>query len=423
MKYFCDLHIHSKYSRGTSRDITIENLAKYGKIKGLNILGTGDFTHQKWFYELKNKLEEKENSGIYYLKKQKHQNNLFNYSFGNKKNQEQNEIGFIFQTEISLMYSDEKKSRKIHIVILSPNIKTTEKINKYFATKGRLDYDGRPIFGSLPCWQLTADLKKISNDIEIIPAHIWTPYFGLFGSKSGFDKIEDAFRDQTKHIFGLETGLSSDPKMNYQLSCLDDFTMISSSDAHSFWPWRLGREATIFEFEDDIDYLKLINAIRQKNNGYKSTIEVDPRYGKYYFDGHRNCNISLSPIQAIQYNNICPVCKKPLTIGVYHRVRELSDRPMNYVSKNKPEYYTLIPLTEIIATIKNISTLYSKTIFNIYNKLIMTFGNENNVLINAKKQDLIEIAGRDIAELIINIRNKNYDIIEGSDGVYGKLKN
>lgn len=423
MRYFCDLHIHSRYSRGTSKNITLENLAKYAKIKGLNILGTGDFTHHEWFDELKRKLQEKDNTGIYYLKKDMSQSNLLQYSGLAGKKEDEEEIGFVFQTEISLMYSDEEKSRKVHIVLLSPNIEVTEQINKYLASKGRMDYDGRPIFGHLPCHQLTADLKKISDDIEIIPAHVWTPWFGLFGSKSGFDKIEDAFLDQTKHIYGLETGLSSDPKMNYHLSCLDRFVMISSSDAHSYYPWRLGREATIFDFEKEISYGNLIGAIRQKNKGYSGTIEVDPRYGKYYFDGHRNCNISVSPTKAIEdYRNICPVCKKPLTIGVFHRVMELADRDEDHIAADKPSYYILLPLFEIISAVKNISTLQSKTIWGIYNKMIKQFGNEYNILINVPEEELSKTVDKKIARQIVNIRNKQYLIEEGSDGVYGKFK-
>ena len=420
MRFFCDLHLHSGYSRGASRNITLGYLEKYALMKGLHILGTGDFTHPVWFGQLKTKLFEGK-KGIYYLKDI--QGDLMQYS-NDLSFKKKRKIGFIFQTEISLMYSDSSKSRKIHIVILSPDISTTEKINKYLSSKGRMDYDGRPIFGHLPCNKLVADLKDISEDIEIIPAHIWTPYFGLFGSKSGFDKINDAFLDQTKHIYGLETGLSSDPQMNYQLSCLDKYTMISSSDAHSHFPWRIGREATIFEFnEEEISYKKIIDAIRKKNRGYTGTIEVDPRYGKYYFDGHRNCGISVSPKKAIEeYNNICPVCKKPLTIGVFHRVRELSDRDENYTPKNKPKYYTLLPLFEIIAYSKNISTLQSKTIWDIYTKLIKHFGNEFNVLLVSKKEEIQKIVDLNIAKNILNIRNKNYSIEEGSDGIYGKFK-
>jgi len=402
----------------------LKNLEKYALMKGLHILGTGDFTHPEWFAQLKEKLQEGGEKGIYYLKKDNSQGNLLQYSDTDvPENDRKQQLGFVFQTEISLMYSDSAKSRKIHLVILSPDIQTTEEINKYLSSKGRMDYDGRPIFGHLPCNKITADLKKISEDIEIIPAHIWTPYFGLFGSKSGFDKIEDAFLDQTKHIYGLETGLSSDPQMNYQLGCLDRYTMISNSDAHSHYPWRIGREATIFEFDEEISYKKLVDAIRKKNNGYAGTIEVDPRYGKYYFDGHRNCGISIPPKEAIEkYNNICPVCKKPLTIGVFHRVRELADRSEEYVAEGKAMYYTLLPLFEIIAFSKNISTLQSKTIWSIYSKLIKHFGTEFNILIDAQKEELQKIVDSDLAEMIVNLRNKKYAIEEGSDGVYGKLK-
>ena len=224
-KIFADLHIHSRFSRACSKDLTIENLVKWAKIKGLNLLGTGDFSHPIWIKEIKEKLKEK--NGFYYYE----------------------DFPFIITGEISLIFTDMGKGRRIHLVILIPSIEVAEKINAYLDTKGRRDYDGRPIF-KIPCNEFVADLRKISNAIEVIPAHIWTPWFGMFGSNSGYDSIKDCFKDQEEFIHAIETGISSDPKMNWKIKELDNKAIVSFSDAHSFWPWRLGREATIFKKVD-----------------------------------------------------------------------------------------------------------------------------------------------------------------------------
>jgi len=286
---FADLHIHSRYSRATSKNLSIKNLEKWARIKGLNLLGTGDFTHPEWLKELKNELKEDE--GI--LKTE-------------------SGFNFILQTEISLMYSQDGKGRRIHLLILAPSFEIIDQINSYLGKKGRVDYDGRPIF-NIPCYELVENLMSISKDIEIIPAHCWTPYFGIFGSITGFGSMDDAFKDKVKYIHAFETGLSSDPEMNWRLSALDKFSILSFSDSHSFWPWRLGREATVFDLKK-ISYKDLIYSIRNKKIEF--TIETNPAYGKYHFDGHRLCNYSCSPEESIKNNNICPVCKKPLTIGV-----------------------------------------------------------------------------------------------------------
>ncbi len=328
MRIIFDLHVHGRFSRATSNQLSIENLEKWAKIKGVDLLGTGDFTHPEWFAELKEQLKD-DGTGILRTKKG---------------------FPFILQTEISLMYTQDK-GRRIHILLLAPNFKIVEKITEYFKKIGRVDYDGRPIFGK-SIIEVTKSLKAISEDIEIIPAHIWTPWFGLLGSKSGFDSFEEAFGDQIKHIHAFETGLSSDPKMNWRLSKLDKYTTLSFSDLHSFWPWRIGREATIFDLPK-LTYKNLIKAIRTKK-GYMGTIEVNPAYGKYHFDGHRLCHFSCSPKEAIKkYNNICPVCHKPLTIGVEHRLEELADRPESYKPKNASPFKTLLPLHELLAKVIN----------------------------------------------------------------------
>ena len=394
MKVFADLHIHSRYSRATSKALTIENLSKWAKVKGMNLLGTGDFTHPLWLDELKSSLKE-DGSGIL------------------KDNQGMN---FVLQAEVSNIYSQDGKLRKIHNVLLAPDFETVEQINDHFSKKGKLASDGRPIFGKYPSYEMVEDLKKISNDIHIIPAHIWTPWFSLFGDKSGFDKIEDCFRDQTKHIFALETGLSSDPAMNWRLSQLDKYTLISNSDLHSFWPWRIGREANVINIEK-LSYNGLIEAIRDKK--MECTIEVDPNYGKYHFDGHRNCNVCFSPEDSIKYKNICPACGKPLTIGVLHRIEELADRPVGFKPEGAIPFKTMLPLSEIISKLYGISGIATKRVWAIYNPLIEKFGSEMAVLLEAPKQDLEAVTTKELSKAIIDNRNGDITVAPGYDGEYG----
>ncbi|MCK5283924.1 MAG: hypothetical protein KAK00_11090, partial [Nanoarchaeota archaeon] len=392
MKIIADLHLHSKFSRACSKQLDIDNLEKYAKIKGLNLLGTSDFTHPEWIKELKNKLSD-DGSGIFRTK---------------------TGFPFILQTEISLMYTQER-GRKIHNLLLAPNFEVVEQITEYLLKFGRIDYDGRPIF-KIPCPDFTESLKEISSDIEVIPAHVWTPWFGLFGSMSGFDSVEEAFKDQSKHIHALETGLSSDPAMNWRLSALDKYTLISNSDSHSFWPWRIGREANIFDIE--LTYKNLINALRTKQ-GLEGTIEVDPSYGKYHFDGHRNCNIVMNPKEALKHNNICPKCGKTLTIGVMHRIEELADRKEGAKPKDAVPFYSLIPLSEIISNIvgKGIAT---KTVWEEYNKLVNASNSELDILLNRSNSELLKITSPKIAEMIIKNREGKIKISPGYDGEYGK---
>ncbi|MBD3354718.1 DNA helicase UvrD, partial [Candidatus Woesearchaeota archaeon] len=291
MNIIADLHLHSKYSRATSNKLNIPNLEKWAKIKGVDLMGTGDFTHPEWIKEIKANLTD-DGTGILKTK---------------------TGMKFVMQTEVSLIYTDMGKGRRVHNVILAPSIEVADQVTEYFKSKGRVDYDGRPIF-KIPCVDLAESLMEISEKIEIIPAHIWTPYFGLLGAKSHYTSVEDAFKDKAKHIHALETGLSSDPPMNWRLSSLDKFSLISCSDSHSFWPWRIGREATLFDLKE-LTYDNLIKALRTKE-GLSGTIEVDPAYGKYHWDGHRNCNVSLSPKETMKLNGICPKCGKPVTIGV-----------------------------------------------------------------------------------------------------------
>ena len=390
-----DLHLHGSYARGCSKDLTIANLDKYAKIKGVDLLGTGDFTHPKWFAHIEENLAETEkDSGIYETKT------------GQK---------FLLTTEVALIFSQGGKGRKIHLVVLAKNSDIVKQINETLGKRWRLDYDGRPIFGA-SATEFADIMRNISDGIEIIPAHAWTPWFGIFGSMSGFDSLEECFGEKTKHIHAIETGMSSDPEMNWRLSKLDSVALVSFSDAHSFWPWRLGREATVFDTK--FNYDSIINAIRTRK-GLHSTIEVDPGYGKYHFTGHRNCGICIPPQESLKLKNICPKCGKPLTVGVLQRVEELADRPEGFVPNDAVPFKRLIPLSELISKILG-AGIATKKVWEIYHKLIKNFGNEMNVLLDADEQKLKNLVGEKLSDYIIKNREGKIRVKEGCDGEYGE---
>jgi uncharacterized protein (TIGR00375 family) len=376
--------------------MNIENIEKFAKIKGLNLLGTGDFTHPIWLKELKGVLRE--NQGLYQYK---------------DKN-----ITFVLQAEVSSIYND-GKTRKIHNVLLAPSFDIVDQVNEFLSKYGKLSADGRPILTRIDCAELTERLMGISKDIMVIPAHIWTPWFALFGSKSGFDRIEDCFKDQTKNIFALETGLSSDPAMNWRLSALDRFTLVSNSDSHSPWPSRIGREMNVFETE--MSYKDVTDTIKAKDpKKFSYTIEVDPAWGKYHWDGHREHNIVMSPKEAIKHNNICPVCGRELTIGVEHRVEELADRPEGFVPENSIPFKKMIPLSEVIATAYSTQP-FSKKVWAESMKIINEFGSELKVLLEVPEENLKIVANEKIVDLIMKNREGKLKVQPGYDGVYGKL--
>ncbi len=392
---FVDLHIHSKYSRATSKDLTIENLAKYAKIKGLDCLGTGDFLHPQWIKEVKEKL--------------KFQNGI--YEFDNVK--------FIPTVEISLAYTqkgddDKAKGRRIHHLITAPDFDVVDQITEWFKKKGRIDYDGRPIFG-LSSIELIEEMVSISKDILVIPAHAYTPWFGIFGSMSGFDSLKECFQEKTKHIYAIETGLSSDPPMNWRMSFLDNVSIVSFSDNHSFWPWRLGRECT--EISGIENYKDIFDAI--KNQKIKSTIEFFPEEGKYHYDGHRNCNFCCEPAESNKLKNICPQCGSAMTIGVLNRIEQLADRPVGTKSPSAKSFVSLVPLSELIGHAFS-TTTFSKKTWEIYNLFVEKFGNEFNVMLNAQKEDLAKVNEK-VSELIIKNREGKIKMTPGYDGVYGKI--
>lgn len=393
MKVIADLHIHSKYSRACSKDLDIDNLEKYARIKGLSLLGTGDFCHPKWILELKEKLKD-DGNGILRTK---------------------TGFPFILQNEISLIYSQDGKGRRVHFIILAPSFDVVEQITEALGKRGRLDYDGRPIF-NMPSFELVEMMNNISKDIELIPAHAWTPWFSVFGSNSGFDSLKDCFQDKIKHIHALETGLSSNPEMNWRISELDDYSLVSFSDCHSFWPWRIGREATIFDIS--LSYKSLINAIRTKE-GLVETIEVQPSYGKYHLDGHRDCGICFEPEESSSHNNLCPKCGRQLTIGVLNRVEKLADRPAGFIPKNSRPFKSLIPLSEVMSKLLG-SGIATKAVWFQYNKLIEAFGPEFSVLMEAKEENIAKVVDPKIARAIILNREGKIIIRPGYDGVYGE---
>jgi len=393
MKFIADFHIHSKYSRATSKDMDVEHLVEWSKIKGINLIGTGDFTHHLWLEELKSKLESKGN-GLYIYKK----------------------VNFILTSEISSIYSKKGKTYRIHNLIFAPSFEVVDKINNVLSRRGNLASDGRPILG-VDAEELARIVFGIDENCMFVPGHIWTPWFSLFGSMSGFDRIEDCFEKQTPKIFALETGLSSDPAMNWQLSKLDRFSLISNSDSHS--PSKVGREANVFDCE--LDYFKIRDVLRTKDKTkFLYTIEFFPQEGKYHFDGHRACAVCFSPKQSKESKNRCPKCGRSLTIGVMNRVEQLADRPEGNIPENAIPFKNLIPLDEIIAEAKGFGKS-SQAVTREYHSIISKFGNEFEVLLNAKEQDLRANVSVRIAEGILRVRQGKVNIRPGFDGEYGKV--
>ncbi|MGC8981409.1 MAG: endonuclease Q family protein [Minisyncoccia bacterium] len=405
MKIFADLHLHSKYSRACSKDLNLENLEYWGRFKGLNLIGTGDFTHPLWFKEIKEKLVSN-GKGFFKLK------------------DDNSTIYFLLTTEISLIFSRQKNIKRIHVLIFYPDLESVEKLNKKLSIYTNLSSDGRPTIG-----MDLKDLIKIVLDINekaiIIPAHIWTPWFSLFGSMSGFDSIDEAFGEYKKYIYAVETGLSSDPKMNWRLSQLDDFQIVSFSDSHSAYPHRIGREATLFELED-YSYDLLLKSLRDPDEKNKIilTIEFFPEEGKYHYDGHRICKVRYSPEESIENRYICSVCKKPVTIGVMSRVEKLSDRDKDYIAKNRPPFKHIIPLTEIISEAIN-SSPTSKKVLDIYMKVLSFFDNEFSFFLNFKDEDYLKlknITPEKVIEAIKRFNDNKIYIEPGYDGEYGVIK-
>ncbi|MBI1913090.1 MAG: DNA helicase UvrD [Deltaproteobacteria bacterium] len=405
MHIIADLHIHSSYSRATSKDMNLDTLSLWAKVKGIDLLGTGDFTHPAHFASIEEKLEPT-GDGLFVLK-----------NSNNPKKSNNPPINFMLTAEVSNIYSEGGKTRKIHNLIFAPSLEAAKKINASFAKLGNITSDGRPIFGFS-----AKDLIKIvldaSPDCMLIPAHAWTPWFSIFGSKSGYNSIEECFGEYSKYIYAIETGLSSNPQMNWRLSSLDNVTLISNSDAHS--PSKLGREANVLDCK--MDYFEIIDILKTKNNEkFLYTIEFYPEEGKYHSDGHRGCGILFSPEETIKAGKRCPVCNRDVTVGVLSRVEELADRPEGFMPENAIPSKHLVPLEEILAETFEVGVASVK-VQREYKRLTEEAGSEFNLLLHMDEDEISTIAGPKVAEAILKVRNGDLSISPGFDGEFGKIK-
>jgi len=405
MRFIADLHIHSRFSRATSPDMSLENLWKWAQIKGISVIGTGDFTHPKWHDEIKEKLDASDN-------------NLFKIKDNNDYSVPEScggEVSFMLTAEVSCIYSKNGKVRKVHSLIFAPDLAAVSKINTALAGIGNIASDGRPILG-LDAKKLLKIVMDISEDALVVPAHAWTPHFSVLGANSGFDSIEECYEELTDHIYAIETGLSSDPAMNWRLSPLDKITLISNSDAHS--PAKLGREANIFDTE--LSYESITHAIKTRE-GFLGTIEFFPQEGKYHNDGHTACGVSLSPQETIKHKYLCPICGKKVTIGVMHRVQKLADRENGFRPEGALPFSSIIPLQEIIGETMKVG-VNSKAVNRTYFNLLEKLGSEFRILLDTPL-DAIDKAGSPLlSEAIARMRSGNVHIAPGFDGTYGKVK-
>lgn len=410
MKIIADLHVHSHLSRATSRNSHLAGLYSWARIKGIHLIGTGDFTHPAWLDQLQNQLLPAE-PGLLRLKEEAF------LPFLEETMPEPIPVRFMLSSEISCIYKKGEKTRKIHLLLYVPDFQSARSIRARLAAIGNIEADGRPILG-LDARNLLEILLESSPAGFMIPAHIWTPWFSLFGSKSGFDAIEACFEDLTPHIFALETGLSADPDMIRRISALDRFTLVSSSDCHS--PAKLGREATLFD--TDLDFFSIRDALRfPKNKGYGGTIEFFPEEGKYFFDGHRKCRICHDPEAAETTTTLCPVCAKPLTVGVMHRVLEMADRKTPYHAPGSPPFQSLVALPEILGNCLSVGAA-SKKVMTVYRSLVNRFGSELNVLREAPHEEIAACSFDRAGEAIRRLRNGQVIRKPGYDGEYGQIR-
>ena len=406
MKTIADLHIHSRFSMATSKEGTPENLDFWARKKGISLVGTGDFTHPVWREELKERLVS-EGNGLYRLRDA--------YVKEESRKFPGEGTRFVVSGEISSIYKKNGKTRKVHNVILLPGLEAADAMAQRLEKIGNIHSDGRPILG-LDSHDLLEMMLDVCPEGILIPAHIWTPHFSVLGAKSGFDSVEECFEELAPYIHALETGLSSDPAMNWRISKLDRYQLVSNSDAHS--PSKLGREANLLDI--DCSYEGLYRAI-QTGEGLEGTVEFFPEEGKYHFDGHRKCGVSLSPVEAERLGGICPVCGKKLTMGVDHRVEQLADRAEGFVKKDGKKYESLVPLPEVISTCMGYSAA-SKKVQGCFEQMIQTLGTEFDILRNVPSEDIKSCAGERIAEGIENVRTGNVKRIPGYDGEYGKIE-
>ncbi|MCX8043404.1 MAG: endonuclease Q family protein [Desulfobacterota bacterium] len=411
MEFIADLHIHSAYSRATSAQMHLENLHAWAQLKGITVLGTGDFTHPKWYAELQEKLEPAE-PGLFMLKRQYREEAEIDVPASCAA-----EVRFILSAEVSTIYKKGDKTRKIHSLLLAPDFRAAGRLNAMLREIGNISSDGRPIFG-IDCKRLLQMCLDASPDNVLIPAHIWTPHFSVLGAASGFDSVEECFEELAGEIFALETGLSSDPPMNWMLSRLDKFVLVSNSDAHS--PQKLGREANVFTCE--LSYPAMRAALQSKDrNGFRGTLEFFPEEGKYHYDGHRACGVCMTPKETKAHNKTCPICGRQVTVGVMHRVNDLADRQEGYRPIGAFGYESLIPLAEILSEIHE-SAPASKKVTAEYLRLLQHFGNELSILRTCPPEELERAGQHLLAVALHKMRTGDVMVDPGYDGRYGVVR-
>ncbi|MGH7771315.1 MAG: endonuclease Q family protein [Candidatus Binatia bacterium] len=397
MRIIADLHIHSRYSRACSQEMEVATLSRWAKIKGVNLLGTGDFTHPLYFAELRAKLEPSD-GGLLRVK-------------GDREGPY-----FIPTVEVNNIYHQAGRLRRIHTLIVAPNLEIVERINQRLRSRGNLNADGRPTF-TFPAKDLLKLVLDLCSDCLLIPAHAWTPWFSIFGSNSGFDSLEECFEEETKNIYAIETGLSSDPGMNWRLSSLDRITLISNSDAHS--PRKIAREANVFDCQPS--YKDILQTLKSHNpEKFLFTIEFFPEEGKYHYDGHRNCGIRWNPTETNSHKSVCPVCGAKVTVGVLHRVDDLADREEGYTPTRAVPAKHLVPLEEILADALEAKP-GTKTVDREYERLTGLFGSELRILLEVDEEELKNNSPPHVWERILKVRREEVKVEPGYDGVYGKI--
>jgi len=392
--YVADFHIHSRYSRATSREMDLDSLPAWAQRKGIHLVGTGDFSHDLWYHTLRERLEPTGRHGIYSCRG----------------------TDFILTTEVCLLFEKANRLHRIHLLIFVPTIEGAGRLNRVLERYGSLESDGRPML-HLPAEDLVRAVEECDDGAFVVPAHIWTPHFSLFGSNSGFDAIEDCFGPFTDRIFCLETGLSSDPEMNWRLSALDRFSLISNSDAHS--PNRLGREANIFV--EPFDFNELRHILSHKDTSrFLMTIEYFPEEGKYHYDGHRTCGVRLSPEESRQRGGLCPSCGRRVTVGVLHRVADLADRPAGFHPAGAVPFRRVVPLDQILASALG-KAAETHAVTGRYAEITSTLGTELDILLNVPEHTLRSRLENPVADAIIRMRNGQVTVLPGYDGVFGEV--
>lgn len=412
MELIVDLHVHSHYSRATSKECTLPGLYKWGKLKGINVIGTGDFTHPDWFAEMQDNLEPAE-GGLYQLKPEL----AAEIDASLPASVKDNLLLFTPTVEIATIYSKGGKVRKLHQLVVMPDFKAVSELNSRLERIGNLKADGRPILGLDSKGLLRHVLEADSRGLYI-PAHIWTPWFGMFGSKSGFDSIEEAFEEFTPEIRAIETGLSSDPAMNWRVANLDGIAVISNSDAHS--PGKLGREATVVKAEPS--YRNIVETFKTNDDRLIGTIEFFPEEGKYHFDGHRVCGVRFTPEETRAHAGRCPNCRKPLVVGVDYRVSELADRPAGHKPESSKRVEYIIPLTEMLAELKGVKSNAGKAVLSEYHNAINLLGHEFSILRSVPVRDLGGAGFPLLAKAVERLRAGEVVREPGYDGEYGTIK-